>query len=106
MKVIELDPNSIEVVALDALTNFHSGIKSEETRKTMERNLSTFLNIVCKQILKGNLSERAQEFVELAQEAEALGFLGVMSGPLVRSSYRAGRLYKQALEKRAGVVHG
>jgi lipoate synthase len=24
-----------------------------------------------------------------------------MSGPLVRSSYRAGRLYKQALEARA-----
>ena len=49
---------------------------------------------------------KPQEFVELAQEAEALGFLGVMSGPLVRSSYRARRLYKQALEKRAGVVHG
>ena len=49
---------------------------------------------------------KPQEFVELAQEAEDLGFLGVMSGPLVRSSYRAGRLYKQALEKRAGVVRG
>jgi lipoic acid synthetase len=24
-----------------------------------------------------------------------------MSGPLVRSSYRAGRLYKQAMEKKA-----
>ncbi|MEI6406893.1 MAG: lipoyl synthase, partial [Actinomycetes bacterium] len=41
------------------------------------------------------------EFVELAGEAEAIGFSGVMSGPLVRSSYRAGRLYKQALEKKA-----
>ena len=40
------------------------------------------------------------EFVELAQEAEQVGFLGVMSGPLVRSSYRAGRLYKQAMEKK------
>ena len=49
---------------------------------------------------------KPQEFVELAQEADELGFLGVMSGPLVRSSYRAGRLYKQALEKRAGVVRG
>ena len=49
---------------------------------------------------------KPQEFVELAQEAKDLGFLGVMSGPLVRSSYRAGRLYKQALEKRAGVVRG
>ena len=30
-----------------------------------------------------------------------LGFVGVMSGPLVRSSYRAGRLYHQAVEARA-----
>lgn len=40
------------------------------------------------------------EFVELADEAKEIGFLGVMSGPLVRSSYRAGRLYKQAMETR------
>jgi lipoic acid synthetase len=41
------------------------------------------------------------EFVELSKEAEDIGFLGVMSGPLVRSSYRAGRLFKQAQEKKA-----
>ena len=44
---------------------------------------------------------KPHEFVELAAEAEEIGFLGVMSGPLVRSSYRAGRLYKQAQEKKA-----
>ena len=44
---------------------------------------------------------KPDEFVELAQEAEQIGFLGVMSGPLVRSSYRAGRLYKQAMEKKS-----
>ena len=44
---------------------------------------------------------KPHEFVELAAEAEAIGFSGVMSGPLVRSSYRAGRLYKQAQEKRS-----
>ena len=44
---------------------------------------------------------KPEEFVELAQEAEQVGFLGVMSGPLVRSSYRAGRLYNQAMEKKA-----
>lgn len=44
---------------------------------------------------------KPDEFVELAQEAEQVGFLGVMSGPLVRSSYRAGRLYKQAMDKKA-----
>ena len=43
---------------------------------------------------------RPEEFVELAAEAEALGFAGVLSGPLVRSSYRAGRLYRQALQNR------
>jgi lipoyl synthase len=39
---------------------------------------------------------KPEEFVELREEAEELGFAGVMSGPLVRSSYRAGRLYMQA----------
>ena len=44
---------------------------------------------------------KPQEFVELSHEANEIGFFGVMSGPLVRSSYRAGRLYKQAQEKKA-----
>ena len=43
---------------------------------------------------------KPEEFVELRDEAMELGFAGVMSGPLVRSSYRAGRLYRQALEQR------
>ena len=42
-----------------------------------------------------------QEFDELAEEATAIGFVGVLSGPLVRSSYRAGRLYRQAMSARA-----
>jgi lipoic acid synthetase len=44
---------------------------------------------------------KPEEFVELSDEATEVGFLGVMSGPLVRSSYRAGRLYKQAQAARA-----
>jgi lipoic acid synthetase len=44
---------------------------------------------------------KPEEFVELKQEAEQIGFAGVMSGPLVRSSYRAGRLYQQAIAARA-----
>jgi len=44
---------------------------------------------------------RPEEFVDLREEALALGFAGVMSGPLVRSSYRAGRLYRQAVSARA-----
>jgi lipoic acid synthetase len=43
---------------------------------------------------------KPEEFVELREEAEQIGFAGVMSGPLVRSSYRAGRLYQQAIEAR------
>ncbi|WP_204016630.1 lipoyl synthase [Sphaerimonospora thailandensis] len=43
---------------------------------------------------------KPEEFVELQHEAEEIGFAGVMSGPLVRSSYRAGRLYQQAIAAR------
>jgi lipoyl synthase len=42
-----------------------------------------------------------EEFDELAAEAAQMGFAGVMSGPLVRSSYRAGRLYRQARQRQA-----
>ncbi|HEY0636424.1 MAG TPA: lipoyl synthase [Pseudonocardiaceae bacterium] len=41
-----------------------------------------------------------QEFVDHSRVAEELGFAGVMAGPLVRSSYRAGRLYAQAVLRR------
>lgn len=44
---------------------------------------------------------KPNEFVDLSKQAQELGFLGVMSGPLVRSSYRAGRLYNQAITARA-----
>ncbi len=43
---------------------------------------------------------KPQEFLELSKEAEEIGFLGVMSGPLVRSSYRAGRLWATAMRKK------
>lgn len=49
---------------------------------------------------------KPEEFVELAAEAKEIGFLGVMSGPLVRSSYRAGRLYKEAMAAKTGVNRG
>ena len=49
---------------------------------------------------------KPEEFIELADEARTIGFAGVMSGPLVRSSYRAGRLYRQALQTRQALsVH-
>jgi lipoic acid synthetase len=40
---------------------------------------------------------KPEEFVSLKDEAEAMGYLGVLSGPLVRSSYRAGRLWAQSM---------
>lgn len=43
---------------------------------------------------------KPEEFLELSDEAYELGFAAVMSGPLVRSSYRAGKLYAQALKFR------
>ncbi|WP_280219617.1 lipoyl synthase, partial [Nocardia neocaledoniensis] len=41
---------------------------------------------------------KPEEFVEHSKVADELGFAGVMAGPLVRSSYRAGRLYAQAMK--------
>jgi lipoic acid synthetase len=40
---------------------------------------------------------KPQEFVEFAEAAEEIGFLGVLAGPLVRSSYRAGRLWARSM---------
>jgi lipoyl synthase len=53
---------------------------------------------------------KPEEFVQHADDATAIGFAGVMSGPLVRSSYRAGRLYAQTVLARgeqlpAGMEH-
>ena len=40
---------------------------------------------------------KPQQFKAFEQKALELGFKGVMSGPLVRSSYRAGQLWRQAI---------
>ena len=42
---------------------------------------------------------KPQEFIDLANYARELGFEAVMAGPLVRSSYRAGKLYAQAMQR-------
>jgi lipoic acid synthetase len=47
---------------------------------------------------------KPEEFLEHKQAAEEIGFAGVMAGPLVRSSYRAGRLYAQAIAHRGEEV--
>ena len=40
---------------------------------------------------------KPEEFVELSKVAEEIGYLGVLAGPLVRSSYRAGRLWAKSM---------
>ena len=47
---------------------------------------------------------KPDEFVALAKLAQEIGFAGVMSGPLVRSSYRAGKLYAQAKESKQAIA--
>jgi len=42
---------------------------------------------------------KPEEFLRWSDLAEEIGFKGVMSGPLVRSSYRAGRLWAQAMSR-------
>jgi lipoic acid synthetase len=49
---------------------------------------------------------KPEEFVEHARFAEGLGFSGVLAGPLVRSSYRAGRLYAAAVERASSPASG
>lgn len=41
-----------------------------------------------------------EEFVAIKEEAEDIGFLGVLAGPLVRSSYRAGRLWARSMDSK------
>ncbi|WP_031465174.1 lipoyl synthase [Sciscionella sediminilitoris] len=43
---------------------------------------------------------KPEEFIEHSRVAEEMGYAGVMAGPLVRSSYRAGRLYAQTVRHR------
>ncbi len=43
---------------------------------------------------------KPEQFVEFNSIAEEIGFLGVLSGPLVRSSYRAGRLWASSMTKK------
>jgi lipoic acid synthetase len=40
---------------------------------------------------------KPEEFVEFSRQADEIGFLGVLAGPLVRSSYRAGRLWARSM---------
>ncbi|MDN8547646.1 lipoyl synthase [Microbacterium sp. NM3R9] len=47
---------------------------------------------------------KPDEFVAFREEAERIGFLGVLAGPLVRSSYRAGRLWAQSMTAKGRTI--
>jgi len=47
---------------------------------------------------------KPEEFVEFKTQAEEIGFLGVLAGPLVRSSYRAGRLWARSMKAKGWTV--
>jgi len=47
---------------------------------------------------------RPEEFVAFKREAEEIGFLGVLAGPLVRSSYRAGRLWAASMRAKGWAI--
>lgn len=87
-----------------------------ETREEISEALQDLFNagtdiITITQYLRPSLRHhpierwvKPQEFVELREEAEDIGFLGVLSGPLVRSSYRAGRLWATSMLKKGRAI--
>lgn len=65
---IRLSPQEIKVRQENALDLFVSGIKAEETKRTMTRNLRIFLVDACADLLEGTFEQRAQQFVDLTRE--------------------------------------
>lgn len=70
--MIKVTQQDLEEKPEDALKQFFEGIKSEQTRKNYEGNLKYFLLNVCKDLLHGNLAQRAQEYVGLAKKDQQL----------------------------------
>ena len=63
-----LSEDDIKISLESALDQFYSGIKSKETKRTMDGNLKYFLEIICKNILQGNYKQRAQQFVDIVKD--------------------------------------
>jgi len=67
-KTFKLSNEDIESKSENVLELFYSGIKSDETKRTMKGNLRVFLEDICADIFSGTFEERAQQFVELARK--------------------------------------
>ena len=65
---IQLEPEDIEQTEENALELFYSGIKSQETKTKYSANLKTFLVGACAKFLKGDMEQRAYEFVNIARK--------------------------------------
>lgn len=68
MKDFKLKIDDIKTADEDALELFYSGMKSQETRRTMGGNLQRFLVDVCQDILEGDINQRAEQFVNIARK--------------------------------------
>jgi hypothetical protein len=62
VKDFKLKIDDIKTTDEDALELFYSGMKSQETRRTMGGNLQRFLVDVCQDILEGDINQRAMQF--------------------------------------------
>jgi len=81
-----------------------------ETGKEVETTLADILDCGCDLLTLGQYLTPSkkhhpvkryldpEEFTMWLEKAKKMGFKGVMSGPLVRSSFKAGTLYKEAKE--------
>ncbi len=67
MNNFKIKIDDIKTANEDALDLFYSGIKSQETRRTMSGSLKIFLVDVCQDILDGDMKDRAKEFVNIAK---------------------------------------
>lgn len=68
VKDFKLKIDDIKTTDEDALDLFYSGMKSQETRRTMGGNLQRFLVDVCQDILEGDIDQRARQFVNVARK--------------------------------------
>lgn len=65
---IRLTTEDIKEKSENALELFYYGIKSNETKRTMTGNLKQFIQIACVNLLKGDLKQRSQQFIDLTRE--------------------------------------
>ena len=67
IRTFKLSNEDIKTKSENALELFYSGIKSNETKRTMKGNLRVFLEEICVDLFSGNFEERVKQFVDLAR---------------------------------------